>query len=351
MICNEVQIDGDRVASLNLNHGLCERPMWKVLETLPWNQAVPWVARFAPMESLSAQWALAMAFENALQIQVPARAQFLRALFCEAQRAIWCSHYLERIFMAIEYPWRASRFARSKELGFQFLDQFLGARILPHWFLPGGVQCDLSRGELRKATEALALIERWFDKGTQDLAADWICDERFRGVLPLSYEFMQALMAGGPIGQASGLQWDLREVGDGYGIYRDYPVKYFAAHDEQLARDEPLFGDVLLRVQSVIFQAQQSFTLAKKLLADLPGGPVAEPVSHRTLPAGYWWGGVEAPSGAMYAAIAEGSIRLASTSTRLAGALERLLVGVHVEDLDLALNSLGYDPMQGDLRW
>jgi Ni,Fe-hydrogenase III large subunit len=135
---------------------------------------------------------------------------------------------------------------------------------------------------------------------------------------------------------------------DSYGFYKNLKIKYLN-NEQQMETEERLSGDVYLRLQSVIFQARQSFRLVREMLDALPEGPYLQQVEVRTLPDGFWTAGVEAPTGPMYAAISEGAIRLASTSTRMAGVMDKLLEGVHEQDLNLAIASLGYDPMQGDL--
>lgn len=93
--------------------------------------------------------------------------------------------------------------------------------------------------------------------------------------------------------------------------------------------------------------------LALAILERLPDGPSFEEVQFPDPAVATdtgWTAMVEAGSGLLHATVTDTSIRIRTTSMRVAPAMNEILKGIHIEDLEIGLASFGFDATEADLR-
>jgi Ni,Fe-hydrogenase III large subunit len=207
--------------------------------------------------------AFARAVEAALDVVVPPRAHWLRALMAELERL---ANHLGDIgaicndasfaLMHAHCGVLRERVLRAAEAGF-------GHRLMRDCVVPGGVAADLDLRGRDTLTSLLGNIRRRFPALIElyDNTASLLNRTVTTGVLKPA--LARQFGAGGYVGRASGRSFDARRR-PGYPPYDsldfDIPV-----------RDE---GDVNARVWIRIREVEQSLSLVEQILAQHPDGPV-----------------------------------------------------------------------------
>ena len=101
-----LELDGEVVEKADPHIGLLHRGTEKLIENKTYMQAVPYFDRLDYVAPMNQEHAFALVIEKILKIEVPARAQFIRVMFCEIGRIL--SHILN--ITTVDYPENSKRF-------------------------------------------------------------------------------------------------------------------------------------------------------------------------------------------------------------------------------------------------
>jgi len=216
----EVVTDGEIVVDVVPHIGYLHRCFEKHVESVPFNQGLPYVDRMDYLASMNSEHAFAMGVERMLGIQdrIPRRVEYIRVLVAELNRI--ASH-----FVAIgTYGLDIGAFTpflwvmRDREHILRLLEWVCGARMLYNYIWIGGLFYDLPVGfEERCASFSNYLMPKLDDLENLLLQNQIFIDRTASiGVLPLSTAINYGIT--GPMLRASGLKFDLRKV-DGYSVY------------------------------------------------------------------------------------------------------------------------------------
>jgi Ni,Fe-hydrogenase III large subunit len=208
--------------------------------------------------------AFARAAEDALNVEAPARAQWLRALMAELERL---ANHLGDIGAVCNDAAFALMHAHCAVLREQILrtaEAAFGHRLMMDRVTPGGVRVDLDAdGAAAIATLVQVVRERF------PLLVDLYDDtaslqDRSVGTGIVGRDLVERFGAGGFVGRASGRPFDARA---------DFACPpYDGLAFEVPVRDE---GDVNARVWVRIDEVRQSLGLIEQILAGLPQGAIA----------------------------------------------------------------------------
>lgn len=339
----ELNIDSERVDRVRFAWGREFKPLFESLRDLPPDPMIKWVSRTSSYEGFACEWALAQAFEEAAKIQVPTRGQSIRGLLAELQRILWGFHFLSSIFRAIGDVPRVEQALRLREFLFQALEIFTGSRVLPQTVVVGGVSRDLSVGDIKKFREVLKNVEFEMRLFFRDLSDELLFQRRLKGILHLSAERLSGLGWEGPVLQASGLDQDCRSR-EPYSVYSELNIKRFVPGNEGNSS-----CDALARFQAVLFQIRQSVNISYHLIVNFPDGEFRTQVPTLNPQKLSGRGKVEGATGSVQAILKEGKVKILTNSMRVRPHLENILEGVHFDDFDLALASLGFSFEEADL--
>ena len=83
-----LELDGEVVEKADPHIGLLHRGTEKLIENKTYMQAVPYFDRLDYVAPMNQEHAFALAIEKILKINVPARGQYIRLIFCEAPLSI-----------------------------------------------------------------------------------------------------------------------------------------------------------------------------------------------------------------------------------------------------------------------
>jgi Ni,Fe-hydrogenase III large subunit len=208
-------------------------------------------------------WAACMAMEKAAQVDVPARALWLRALMCERERVANHVGDLGTILNDIAFAFGFHQFTRLREEWQRVSLAAFGHRLMMDCIVPGGVAADLDARHIAPMLEQADALRQQIGKLMLIINDLPSVADRLRGTGVLSAEQASALGCLGYVGRASGMDLDVR---------RDAP---YPPYDQLLLRVPiNLFGDVNARVRIRIEELSASFDLIGALLERLPRGPV-----------------------------------------------------------------------------
>jgi Ni,Fe-hydrogenase III large subunit len=254
---------GEKVLRLEERLGYVHKGIELRFTQLPILQGHRLAARVSGDSAVAFSWAYCQALEGMAEVQIPARAAWLRALYLETERLANHLGDLGALGNDAGFAFGLAQFSRLKEQLLRASATALGARYLLDAIVPGGTRLDLTAsrelaGCVREiASEALTLRAIYDEhEGVRD---------RFNGAGRVTVELARRLGLTGLAGRASGQAFDLRV---------DLPCDpYRELAPTKLTRVQ---GDVAARVALRFDELQESCRLIQEILTALPAGAHAQ---------------------------------------------------------------------------
>ena len=320
--------------------GAMHRGAEKLFEVRDYRQIGMLADRHDWQAPFSGELLIALAAEQLLGLEIPARATWLRTLLAEHTRILSHLGFLGFVGHLLHRP-TATAVLRER-LREQTL-ALTGNRIHPMACRIGGLAVDASAEWLAAEMRLMIEISDLSDE-LQQLIRSPDFAEHGRGVARLSTELIAAYGVSGPAARASGVDLDLRRLTP----YLSYPalVEKISA---PARRDGA--GDAWSRFALWAGELGQSASLVTACAERLHelAGPVATRLGKIVkLPEGEVYVAVDAPLGmAGCFLVSRGGktpwrLKLRTPSFANVAALESLLVGVRTDQLEVALASVGY---------
>jgi Ni,Fe-hydrogenase III large subunit len=207
--------------------------------------------------------AFALAVEAALDVKVPPRATYLRALMAELERL--ANHFgdIGAICNDASFSLMHAQCGILRERTLRTADACFGHRLMMDRVVPGGVIADLGDYGAASVTALLAEARRKFPELIELYDNTASLQDRTATTGILRPELARQFGAGGHVGRASGRAFDARKK-PGYAPY------------DQLKFDVPVLdsGDVNARVWVRIREVEQSLGLIEQIVGGLPAGPI-----------------------------------------------------------------------------
>ena len=258
-----LQLDGEVVEKADPHIGLLHRGTEKLIESKTYIQAVPYFDRLDYVAPMNQEHAFALAIEKILKIEVPARAKYIRVMFCEIGRIL--SHILNVTTQAMDVgaltPTLWGFEEREKLMG--FYERVSGSRLHANYFRAGGVHKDLPAGldgdidefcdnfpKIIDDLETLLTDNRIFKQRNVDIGIVSKQDA-------LDYSFSGVMLRG------SGVAWDLRRS-QPYDCYDDIDFKI------PIGKNGDCYDRYLCRIEEM----RESVKIIKQCLQNIPKGPI-----------------------------------------------------------------------------
>ncbi len=336
-------LDGEHITRAQPIVGHLHRGAEKLFEARDYRQIMALANRHDWHGAFTSELGVALAVEEMLGIDVPARATWIRTLLCEITRML--SHLL---FLGA-FPWpdleRGAHLVTTypeREALQRVLEQISGGRMHVMFACVGGVKADAPEGWLSNVSAALGAV-----RAAVPEIAHRIAEERFvaltRGIGSITSAQVLGYGLSGPVARASGVDLDLR---------RDAP---YAAYGElAVSGDLRVVSrtqcDSLARFACLLEEIEVSLRLAEACVARVESigpGPVNVKLPKvLKAPEGETYAAVEGPLGTNgYYLVSRGQktpwrLKLRSASFNNVSVLAELLVGERVADLETILASL-----------
>ena len=278
------EVEGEKVVDVDYEIGFNHRSIERLCQERPLSKIVYLVERICGICSHAHPLNHVERVEDIADIEVPARAKYIRTIYAELERIhshmLWAGIAGEEIgyHTLFMYTWR------EREKVMDLFEALSGNRVMHGCNRIGGVKWNISEEQARSAVGALTYLDTAADKIAKAILKDGNIAERCKGVGSLSKEDAIRLGAVGPNARASGVPEDTRVMCK-YAAYGDFDL------EPQTAQD----GDVVAQVLVRLAELKQSIWLTKELFANLPEGPIQ--AEYDEIPPGRSVGRVEAPRG------------------------------------------------------
>jgi NADH-quinone oxidoreductase subunit D len=256
-----LELEGETIRRVKPIIGYLHTGMEKTAETLNYMQGGTNVTRMDYLSPLNNELAYALAVEQLLGVEIPARAQAIRVLMTELNRIashlIWVATFgmdIGALSMMI-YGFR------EREAVLAFFEKVTGLRMNHNYIRPGGVAADLPPGWEDDVDGALDIVRAGLDDYVDLLNGNPIFIDRTQGVGVITPEEAQAYGVTGPIARAAGVNFDLRKAFPYSGI-------------EQYDFDIPLgkHGDTYDRYLVRMEEIRQSMRIVEQVVETMPAG-------------------------------------------------------------------------------
>ncbi|EIJ43277.1 Ni,Fe-hydrogenase III large subunit [Beggiatoa alba B18LD] len=257
------QAVGEKILNLEARLGYVHKGIEKIAEGRPPESLAKLAGRVSGDSTVAHTWAACMAMERAAHIEVPPRAQFLRAIFCERERVANHLGDVGAICNDVAFSFAFYQFSRLRELWQRLNFESLGHRFLMDCIVPAGVKKDLAAHWIPDYKQQLQVVAKEIEVLAGILERHTGVEDRLETTGVLLPAIATRLGCLGYVGRASGQTFDVR---------RNCP---YAPYDE-LTLDVPVFqtGDVKARLQIRLAEIQVSLHLLHQLLNLLPNGKI-----------------------------------------------------------------------------
>lgn len=260
-----LEMDGEIVERVDPHIGLLHRGTEKLIEHKTYLQALPYFDRLDYVSPMCEEHSFVLAIEKLLNLEVPARGQYLRVLFAELTRI--SNHLLATGSQIMDVGAMTANLwlFDLREDTMNFYERASGARMHANWFRPGGVHQDVPAQLLEDIGQWLDVrVHSLFEDAIALVADNRIFKERNVDIGAVGRDDAVGWGFSGPMLRASGVPWDLRKS-QPYDVYdrMDFEVPIGTKGD--------CYDRLMVRVEEV----RQSARIMKQCLNAMPGGPVA----------------------------------------------------------------------------
>ena len=254
---------GETVVRLEQRLGYAHKGIDALLAGAPLERAARLAARVSGDSTVAYALAFARAVEDALGIEAPPRAAWLRALAAELERL--ANHFgdIGAVCNDASFSIMHAACGLLREHVLRTAHACFGHRLMMDCVVPGGMRTDLASGSEKYVASLLAFVAARFPELVELYDDTASLKDRTVGTGIVSHALARQYAAGGFVGRASGRNFDARRT-PGYAPYGE------------LRLEVPMVqaGDVNARVWIRIREVQQSLALLEQILARLPGGPL-----------------------------------------------------------------------------
>jgi len=336
-----VKVRGEVVTDLDVVLGYLHRGIEKLCENATYTTVLTYVDPMDYMSAMHNEHAPAIAFEKLYGVEVPKRAEYIRALVVELNRVF--SHGLMMGFLALDMggitPLLYGFINRDETV--ELLSSISGQRMLFNFFRVGGVNWDISDEFISRLSTWRSNVAKTIGDSELLLTQNEIFTARTKGLGILTPRDAISLGVSGPNLRASGVPFDVRKAHP-YSIYNELEFDVITQQS----------GDTYARYLQRVAEIKQSIHLIDQIVERMPHGPVQAQVPGIIRPKpGRAYAAIESPRG-LYSvyAISDGGpnpyrFRMRDPSYITLQVMPRLMPGHLLADTMAIMASL--DPIMG----
>jgi formate hydrogenlyase subunit 5 len=283
-----LKVDGEIVKEVKPRIGYVHRGIEKAAESRTYLQDIYLVERICGICNACHATCFCKTVEDIMQVEVPARAKYLRTVILELNRIQSHMLLLGHAGLEIGYETFFQYMWRDREAAMNIMETLAGNRVMASFVTIGGVRRDIKEGKISQIKAELGKLKKRMDFYKDLLHDDRTIEMRTKGVGVLDRLDALKLCVVGPVARASDLKMDVRKD-EPYAAYSEIPF-------EMITRRE---GDSWSRLMVRAGEISESIEIITFALEHLPVGPFRVRVP-RIVPAGEAIGRVEAPRGELF---------------------------------------------------
>jgi len=260
----ELYVRGEKVIDSRYVGFLVHRGIEKLAENMKYNQ-VPFLAeRICGICGFVHSTSYCQAVEDALSIDVPERAHFIRSIVLEIERIHSHLLWIGVALHLLGYDTGFMHIWRVREKIMIIAELLTGSRKTYGINIVGGVRKDINKDKIEKVVKTLNEVEQEYQHLIETAMGVPQVKKRLSGTGILPRAEARALSVVGPVARGSGLARDVR---------KDYP--YAAYHFVSFKVPVYSEGDNLARTLVRVEEVMESINIVKQLLDTLPQGPIS----------------------------------------------------------------------------
>jgi len=278
-----VSMDGEIIKKVDPHFGYIHRGVEKMCESMTYSQILHLTDRLDYLSGTMNRHALCLCVENALQLEVPQRAQCVRVIFDELTRI--ASHLLGWGCMCMDMGGITAFIygMRDREKIMDIFEENGGGRLMVNYNVIGGLAEDVHPNFQKRVKEFIPYMRKMLKEYHILFTGNPIAKGRMKDIGFLKKEDAVALGVTGPAGRASNFACDVRKIAP-YAVYEQ-------VNFEQVLRTEGgTFDRYIIRLNEI----EQSLRIIEQLVENLPDdGFCAKAPKVIKLPAGEYYQRVE----------------------------------------------------------
>ncbi len=255
-------LEGETVVSMEPIIGYVHTGIEKSCEDQSYWKVIPFVERMDYLAYYFNAMAFCTSVERLLDLEVPARAQYLRVIHLELNRIASHLFWLATSALdlgAVTMLWWG---CRERDYVLDLFEYSSGQRFHTRYFQVGGVIEDIPPGWEQKAREFCSLLPTRLDQYEALLDQNEIFLQRLKGVGIVDEQTLLDLGVTGPLLRATGNPWDLRKAMP-YSSYDHFDFKIPVG----------TVGDNYDRYRVRMAEMRESVKIVEQALDGLPEGP------------------------------------------------------------------------------
>jgi len=268
-----LELDGETVVRAMYDIGYLHTGFEKSFEDKTYSQGITLTDRMDYLSPLSNNLGFCLAVEKLLDIEIPARAQWIRVLLTELTRIqshlVWLgTHAIDLGAMSV-----LLYCFRERETILHIFEMVSGQRMMTSYFRIGGLALEPPLGWLKLVEKFVKAFPARLEEYEDLLTKNPIWLKRTVGIGTLSADEAIAWGLSGPSLRGSGVDYDIRKK-EPYSSYEKFDFKV-------PTRPE---GDVYARFLVRLEEMRQSLRIVQQAMDGIPEGPIKANAPHIVLP-------------------------------------------------------------------
>ena len=268
--------------------------------------------------------------EKGLEIDVPARAEYIRIIMEELERLHSHLLYLAHGSEVLGHETFAMRLFYIRETVMELLRMIGGNSVQYGVSIIGGIRprCDLDEMRIQKISEGMDYVEEKIGEFADRFVKDPMVMSRIAGIAAITKEDARRLATTGPSLRATGIEVDLR---------RD--MKQYEPFEFDVITQDT--GDVKANLLMRVLEIPESVKIIRQAIKDLPDGKITNR-SWEMQDTGIIRSYIEVPRGKLYHSysLEDGRVRdsiVRTPSITNINTMEFACIGTHITDAQLAI--------------
>src|SRR5437867_1602793 len=258
-----VELEGETIVKCDVEIGYLHRAFEKSCENSTWTQCIPYTDRLNYVSPLINNFGYCAAVEKLLGIEITERAQYIRVVMSEVSRITDHLTCIGASAMELGAMTVFLYLIKAREFLYEIVEEVTGARLTISYGRIGGVKADVPDGCADLIAAALVRVEAEIAEADKLLTRNRIFVDRMRGIGVLARADALSYGITGPMGRASGIDYDVRKASP-YSAYdrMDFEVPVGSAGDN--------YDRYLVRMEEM----RQSMRITRQAMKEMPGGAV-----------------------------------------------------------------------------
>lgn len=284
----KTRMDGEYIVSAETVIGYIHRMHEKMAELKTYPQYYMNLSRLDYVGAMGYCHCHVLLIEKAAGIEVPERAEYIRAIAVELNRIashlLWFGAFVMDLggFTPLLYAFQ------DREYILDMLERTTGSRLTYSYFRFGGLANDIDDRFIESAQAFIPRMRKSLKKYHSLVTGNIIFQKRLRRNGPLSQETCRKYGATSGVARGSGINFDVRK-NEPYSVYPQFDF------------DIPVYqeGDSLARYMVRMDEIEQSLRIIEQAIAKLPEGPIMAKKAPKNIkvPVGDYYQAVESARG------------------------------------------------------